>query len=199
MRKHAVNQQASANLHRLKHPGIRAAGAHRIDQRTGMKHRAFAGGEIRGGDRQRNPQFFKSLHFQNAVEKPDHALVAGKPVARERPAGNVLEAHPGGHLLEFRRRKPAAVSRADERTHTGAGNISDRDIFFFENLQDTYVGNATSEAAAERQANANLGGITMQAGRMFGQLASKRLYRTYYPAQTLHGTYTPGSAFWSTL
>ena len=151
---HAIHQQASANLYRQKHSRISATGAHRIDQRSGVKHDSRAGGKIRGGHGQRNLQFFEGLDLQNAAEKLDHALVAGKSVARQSPAGKILESHPGGHLFQFSDGDAAAIGCADERADAGAGHQADGNIFFFENFEDADMRDAAGKTAAQSQSDA---------------------------------------------
>ncbi len=151
---HAIHQQTPADLYRKKHSGVGATGAHRIHQRSGMENDSRAGGEIGGGHGEGNLQFFESLDLQNAAEKLDHAFVAGKSVTRQRPAGKVLEAHPGCNLFQLRDSDTAAVGRADQRAHTGAGDQAYRNIFFFEDFEDADVGDAAGKAAAQGQSNA---------------------------------------------
>src|SRR2546422_4965852 len=121
-----------------------------------MKHYALAGGKICGRHRQRDAQFFKCLNLQDAIQEADHALVAGESVARQGPAGEVFEAHPGGDLLQFRYGNPAAVSRANERAHTSAGDKTDGNVFFFENFEYANMGEAAGKAAAQGQTDAGV-------------------------------------------
>src|SRR5271165_1853706 len=187
MGQHAVDEQAPANLYGQEHSWISATGAHWIDQGSRMKDHAFAGREIRRGHGQRDAQFFERFDLQQLIQKSDHALVTGKAVARERPTGNMLEAHPGGNLLEIRSRESAAIRGADERAHTGSGNIADGDVLFFEDLENADVGHAASKATAQSQTDAHLRWMLPHAGRRRREPASKRLYRTNNLTQTLHG------------
>src|SRR5581483_681850 len=118
-----------------------------------MKDHAFAGREICCRDSERNAEFFKGSHLQSAIEKPDHALVAGKAEARKRPTCEMLEAHPGRHLFEFGRRMPATIGRTDERSHTRPGHKSDGNFFFFEDFQNSDVSDAAGESTTQRNAD----------------------------------------------
>lgn len=114
-----------------------------------MKDHALAGGKVRSRHCQWDAQFFKRLHLQELVQESDHALVAGEAVARQRPAGNMLEAYLGGNLLEVSGREPAAIRGADECADAGARNVADGDVFFFEDFENADVGDAASKTAAE--------------------------------------------------
>jgi len=153
-----------------------------------VKNHGFASREVGSCYRQRDAQFLKGLDLEQAVEESNHALITGESVAGKGPAGNVLEAHARGDLLQLRRRKTAAVCGADKSAYACTCNISDRDIFFFENLEDADVGDAAGETSAQGQTNAGIAVIGLRG--MPGKLAAKGLYGTNDLAQTLHGTPT---------
>ncbi len=143
-----------------------------------MKHHACTGGKICGSHRQRNQQFFECLDLQNAAEKLDHAFVAGKSITRERPAGEVFEAHPGGDLLQLGDGDAAAVGRADERPHTGARDQADGNIFFFEDFQNADMGDAASKAPTQRKSDTRGTLGRRRRRRKARQASSEGLYGT---------------------
>jgi hypothetical protein len=51
-------------------------------------------------------------------------------------------------FFEFFNGEPAAIGGADQRAHAGARDNSNRNIFFFENLQHSDVRHAARKAAA---------------------------------------------------
>src|SRR6202521_754019 len=187
VREHAVDQQASTNLYRQEHSWIGATGTYRIDQRSGMKHYALSGGKIRSRHGQGDAQFFERLDLQEVVQKSNHALIAGEAVTRERPTGNMLEAYPGGNMLEFRRRDSAAVGGADESAHTGPSNAADGDVFFFEDFENTDVRDAASKPATQSETDAHAGLVRPRGRGKAGKPTSERLHRTNNLTQTLHG------------
>ena len=177
-------KQTSADFYRKKHSRVGAAGAHRIDQRSGVKDDSRAGGKIGGGHSQGNPQVFEGLDLQNAAEKLDHAFVAGESVTRQSPAGEILEAHPGGHLFQFRDGDAAAVGCADQRADAGAGDHADGNIFFFENFENADMSDAASKAATQGESDADR--LRLLRPEWARKAASKGLYGTNDLAQTLH-------------
>jgi hypothetical protein len=54
------------------------------------------------------------------------------------------------HFFEFFDGKTAAVSRTDQRAHTGSGDDADWNSFFFEDLQDSDVSHTAGKTAAQR-------------------------------------------------
>ena len=101
----------------------------------------------------------------------------------------MLEADAGGNLLQFGDCNSTAICGADKRAYAGSSNKADGNIFFFENFQNTDVGNATGKAAAEGQADRG-SSLRLQRRRTPRKAASKGLHRPDYLAQTLHRNLT---------
>src|SRR6476620_6650436 len=81
MREHAIDEITAANLHRQKHAGIGATGAHGIDDGAGVENDALPCIEISGGNAEWNAQIFKSLALESARQERDHAVVRSEPAA----------------------------------------------------------------------------------------------------------------------
>ena len=185
MRQHAIHQVAPANLDRQKHSRISATGAHRIDDRSRVKHHAFAGIEVGCGHAERNAQLFKRLHLQSARQERNHAVVRGEAAARERPARKGSEAHAVRDLFHFLRATPAAIARPDQRAHARASDHADRNAFLFENLQNSDVRDAAGKSSAQRHANGWNSGRRNR-GSLAGEFPPKGLNRPNNLPQTLH-------------
>ncbi len=192
IRQHSVHQPAPANIHWQEHPGICTTGTHRIDQRPGVEHHALTGAQVGGGHGHRKAQFLKRLHFQNAVQKADHALVGGKSMTRERPARKGLEANAAGYLFQFSGGKSAAVRRADQRTHARAGHKTDGYFFFFENFQNADMSDAAGKPATQRDSDSRSGRRRFRSSRAARQFPSKSLDRANDPFKRLHSSPTSG-------
>src|SRR5580658_6973372 len=104
-----------------------------------MKDNSFAGVEVGRGDAQWNAQLFEGLHFQNAIEERDHAVIGGEAVTRERPAGKGGEANAVRDVLQFVGRETAAVTCADQSAYAGAANDADRNALCFEHPENANV------------------------------------------------------------
>src|SRR5208282_4689946 len=100
-------------------------------------------------------------------------------------AGKGSEASIPRHILKFGDREPAAIGRADQRAHARSGNDANWNPFLFEDLQNSYVGDATGEASAQRQANRRNTGSCIRTA-LAGEFPPKGLYRPNDLAQTLH-------------
>src|ERR1700727_2950529 len=153
MRKHAIDKITATNLYGQKHAGIRAAGAHGIANRTGVKDDAFAGIEIGCGHAERDAHFFECLHLQGTSEEGDHAVVRSEAAAREGPAGEGGKSRVVRHLLHLVDREAAAVAGPDQGSHAGSSDDADGNAFFFEDLENSDVGDAAGETSAKRNAN----------------------------------------------
>ncbi len=68
MGEQAIHHHASIYMDRQKHSGIRATGAHRIDQLSFAEDHCLAGEKIGGGDGERDAQLFKGAGLKDALQ-----------------------------------------------------------------------------------------------------------------------------------
>jgi hypothetical protein len=88
-----------------------------------------------------------------------------------------------GDLFEFGNREPAAVGCADESADAGSGDHADGDAGFFEDLENSDVGDTAGESASKGDAD---DGGRCDFRSLPGELAAERLYRPDDLPQTLH-------------
>jgi len=69
------------------------------------------------------------------------------------PARKRFEADAAGNLFQFRCGKSAAISRADQSAHGWYRPQADRNFFFFENFQDTDVGDSHGQTRPQCDSN----------------------------------------------
>src|ERR1700733_3705735 len=149
-----------------------------------MKNHAFAGIEVGCGYAEGNTQLFESFYFQGAGEERDHAIVRGKAVAGDGPAGEGGETNRVRDFFQLFEGESAAVGCTDQCTHTGAGDDADRDTFFFEDFQDADVGHTASKAATERQPNRR--NTRLKPTGLARELSPNGLHGPDDPAKTFH-------------
>src|SRR5436190_3606000 len=191
---HAVHTELPVHIDGQEHAGIRATGAHRVDQRPRIKYRTTAGGKISRRYSQRNSQLFESLNFEHALKKSDHALVRGESHSRNRPAREVTEAYPASDLFHFLGRDPTAVNRANQRAYAGACNVINRNVFFFEDSENTDMRDTPREPATQCNSQSE----RLRRYRRWPCVAARKLtpeslHGPNNPAQVLHWTPLPGS------
>src|SRR5205807_7865823 len=96
---------------------------------------------------------FKWLYFEDRVQKSHHPLIGREAVAGKGPADKIPEAHPAGDLFHVRHRAATAIDSADQRPYAGSGHKTDGDILFLEDFQNSQMGDAAGESAAQCDSN----------------------------------------------
>jgi hypothetical protein len=149
----AVGQIASPNLDRLKQAGKSATGADRLRETTLFKQHRIARVEVSGNNGGGDRQVFELTRIKETMNQIAKAVVAGQAKARHTPAAEITKANLGTLFDDAREREPAGVGGSQDTADTAAGDASERDALFLENLQNAQVGIAPSETASESQAD----------------------------------------------
>ncbi len=152
----AIDEKAAVVAHGLKEAGIGATGADGLEDLTVFaKDDGVAGGEVGGDDGEGELHILEVMDGEDAAEEVLHAVAGGDTEAADAPAGDVLELHGTGDGFEVMGIGATGETGGDDRSGADAGDPTDGDALAFEDAEDAEVSDATGEATAESEADAN--------------------------------------------
>src|SRR6266436_197155 len=150
----AVRKASRANFDGFEQAWKRATRADGIHEIALREHHGFAGGQVRGHNRQRNAEVLKLSRLKHPLDQILQALIAGQAEARNAPTGDVPEAELAAGLNNMRERCTTGVGSTQDAPHTRSCNMRDGNVVLFEDLQNAQVCEAARETAAKGKADA---------------------------------------------
>src|SRR5689334_8110333 len=163
MGQQSIYHQAPIHLYRCKDARISTARSHRIDQVALAEDHRLTAYEVCCRHRQRDPQFLKSAYSQHTLQQSDQAIIRAEPVAGDGVTANILKTNQRCDLGKFLSRYPTRISGANYGADACTCNVINRNVVFFENFEDTNVGQPAGKTTTE--CKSDRGSFVMNDGR----------------------------------
>ena len=150
----AIGKVARSDLDGFKQTGKSATGTNGFRETTLLEQDGLAGVQVGGNNDGGDGKVFELTRIKEAMNQRAETVVTGETEARHAPAAEVAKTDFAAFFDDTSEGKLAGVCGPQNAADAAAGDASDGDVLFLENLKDAQVGVTAGETASKSQADA---------------------------------------------